>query len=207
MIASAVMAPGLRPAGTYGDKYTTRNPVARFLVNGFLDAVAELARRTCARRVLELGAGEGEVTCRVIEALRPELCVATDLAASCVRCAGGRLPEAFGAQVDAAVLPFRDEAFDLVVACEVLEHLEEPGRALREMRRVSGAWILASVPREPLWRALNVARLRYLADLGNTPGHRQHWSRSDFLDLVRTAGRIEEVRGPVPWTIALCRKS
>ncbi|MBI5502175.1 MAG: class I SAM-dependent methyltransferase [Deltaproteobacteria bacterium] len=201
------MAPGPRPAGTYGDKYTTRNPVARLLVGAFLDAVTALARRTSARRVLELGAGEGEVTCRVIEALRPALCVATDLAASCVRCAGGRVPSACGAQVDAAALPFRDGAFDLVVACEVLEHLDEPRRALREMRRVSGGWILASVPREPLWRALNVARLRYLPALGNTPGHVQHWTRSGFLDLVREAGRIEEVRGPVPWTIALCRKS
>ena len=200
------MASVPRIAGTYGDKYTTRNPLVRFVVDGFLDAVAELARRTSARRVLELGAGEGEVTRRVVDALEPEVCVATDLAESCVRRTGRNVPSALCAMVDAADLPFRDGAFDLAVACEVLEHLEDPGRALRELRRVSGRWILASVPREPLWRVLNLARLRYVADLGNTPGHLQHWSRDGFLDFVRGAGRIEEVRGPLPWTIALIRK-
>jgi hypothetical protein len=30
------------------------------------------------------------------------------------------------------------------------------------------------VPREPIWRIGNMARGRYLGDLGNTPGHIQH---------------------------------
>jgi len=61
------------------------------------------------------------------------------------------------------------------------------------------------VPREPIWRALNLARGKYVRDLGNTPGHLGHWSRRGFLELL--GGRLEvvAVRTPLPWTMALCR--
>ena len=40
------------------------------------------------------------------------------------------------------------------------------------------------VPREPVWRVLNVARGRYVRWLGNPPGHIQHFSRAAFLALA-----------------------
>ena len=193
--------------GTYGDKYSSRNPVARWMVRGFLDDVEQLARSTGARRVLEVGAGEGEVTRRVVEALQPAWYLASDLTRSCVDGVVTRARAARCALLSADALPLCDGAADLIVACEVLEHLDDPRGALAELRRVGSRWLLASVPREPLWRALNLARLEYLAELGNTPGHVQHWTRSDFLELVSAFGRVEEVRGPIPWTIALVRKA
>jgi 2-polyprenyl-3-methyl-5-hydroxy-6-metoxy-1,4-benzoquinol methylase len=196
-----------RIAGTYGDKYTTRNPLVRRLVEGFMREVLDLARRTAARRVLEVGAGEGEVSRRLGETLRPEWFVASDVAVSCATRIGETAPGTRCALLSAEALPFRNESFDLVVACEVLEHLDDPSSALRELHRVSRDWILASVPREPLWRALNLARLHYVADLGNTPGHVQHWTRSGFIDFARGAGRVEAVRGPLPWTVVLLRRS
>lgn len=40
------------------------------------------------------------------------------------------------ARASAMDLPFRDASFDLVLFSEVVEHLPDPGRALREIRRV-----------------------------------------------------------------------
>jgi len=194
-------------AGTYGDKYSSRNPVARWMVRSFLDDVEQLARSTGAHRVLEVGAGEGEVTRRVLEALQPAWYLASDPAPWCVDRVGTCAPAARCGLLSADALPLQDGAADLIVACEVFEHLDDPRAALAELRRVGSRWLLASVPREPLWRALNLARLHYVADLGNTPGHVQHWTRSDFLELVSAFGRVEEVRGPIPWTIALVRKA
>lgn len=47
-------------------------------------------------------------------------------------------------------LPFPDESFDVVIISEVLEHLHEDDRALREISRVlkTGGTLAASVPRE-----------------------------------------------------------
>jgi hypothetical protein len=88
---------------------------------------------------------------------------------------------------------------------EVLEHVPDPEAVLAEMARVASAWLLVSVPREPLWRSLNLARGAYVKDLGNTPGHLSHWSKRGFARLLARYGEIVELRSPLPWTMALLR--
>ena len=100
-------------------------------------------------------------------------------------------------------LPFADGEFDLAAAIEVLEHVPDPERVLAEMTRVAAGHLLVSVPREPLWRALNVARGAYLRDLGNTPGHVNHWSKRSFVALLGGYGEVVELRSPFPWTMLL----
>ncbi|MEO7478685.1 MAG: methyltransferase domain-containing protein, partial [Lysobacteraceae bacterium] len=97
------------------------------------------------------------------------------------------------------------EPCDLVVCCEVLEHLENPSAALAILESICRKHLLVSVPREPVWRALNIARGRYWRDFGNTPGHIQHWSRAGFLELLDRHFDVVAVRSPLPWTLALCR--
>jgi len=99
--------------------------------------------------------------------------------------------------------PQEDRA-DLVVCCEVLEHLEDPEKALQVLRSISGTRLILSVPLEPVWRMLNMARGKYWNEWGNTPGHIQHWSRQEFIGLVEKYFRVIEVRSPLPWTMVLC---
>ena len=93
-----------------------------------------------------------------------------------------------------------------MVCCEVLEHLTDPARALDVLARLAQPNLIVSVPREPLWRMLNIARCRYWQALGNTPGHLQHWSAPSFLGLLEAHVEVREVRTPLPWTMALCRR-
>ena len=97
------------------------------------------------------------------------------------------------------------DAAELVVCCEVLEHVDDPVAGLETLAGLARPWLLVSVPREPLWRALNLARLKYVGELGNTPGHLNHWSRRGFLDFLAERVELVEVRSPLPWTMALCR--
>jgi 2-polyprenyl-3-methyl-5-hydroxy-6-metoxy-1,4-benzoquinol methylase len=53
--------------GNHYPKYTVRNPVARRLVDGFLAALAELAQRSGARRIHEIGCGEGFLSTMLAE--------------------------------------------------------------------------------------------------------------------------------------------
>ncbi|MGB5278622.1 MAG: methyltransferase type 11, partial [Gammaproteobacteria bacterium] len=95
---------------------------------------------------------------------------------------------------------------DLIVCCEVMEHLEYPEDGLQALQKIVDKHLILSVPREPVWRILNIARGKYLSNLGNTPGHIQHWSRSGFVKLVSNYFDIIEIRTPIPWTMLLCRK-
>ena len=74
-----------------------------------------------------------------------------------------------------------------------------------EVARVSSGWLLLSVPWEPVWRILNVARGRYVGSLGNTPGHVQHFSRRAIRGLVASRFELVAERRPFPWTVLLAR--
>jgi 2-polyprenyl-3-methyl-5-hydroxy-6-metoxy-1,4-benzoquinol methylase len=107
--------------------------------------------------------------------------------------------------MDAGELPFAAAEFDLVSAIEVLEHLPDPASTVAEMARCARRHLLVSVPREPLWRALNIARGAYLSTLGDTPGHLNHWSKRSFVRLLARHGEVAEIRTPLPWTMLLVR--
>jgi 2-polyprenyl-3-methyl-5-hydroxy-6-metoxy-1,4-benzoquinol methylase len=156
------------------------------------------------RRVLEVGCGEGFST----EKLRHMLPESADLQAVDVEDrlideARRRNPTVRIEQGSIYTLPHSKGALDLVLALEVLEHLEEPEKGLRELCRVSERWILVSVPREPIWRVLNIARGKYLGQLGNTPGHLQHWSTASFRSFVGRFAEVRKVMTPLPWTMVL----
>jgi hypothetical protein len=50
-----------------------------------------------------------------------------------------------------------------------------------------------------------MARGAYLRELGNTPGHVNHWSKRGFVAFLSTVGEPVEVRSPFPWTMVLVR--
>jgi 2-polyprenyl-3-methyl-5-hydroxy-6-metoxy-1,4-benzoquinol methylase len=193
--------------GNVYDKYSTLHPIERRLVSGFLAELGELVERTGAREAHEVGCGEGELALRL--AARGLRVRGSDAFAEVIGEARRRAAAA-GAEVDYEVKPVEEleperDAAELVLCCEVLEHLEDPDGALDVLAALARPWLIASVPREPLWRALNLSRLKYVRDLGNTPGHLSHWSRGGFLRFLERRLEVVEVHSPLPWTMVLCR--
>lgn len=192
--------------GNVYDKYRTTNPIARRLQRGFEHAMdALLDRAGEPRSILEVGCGEGHVTARLAHRFPNARIVGSDVSPEIVEVARRRHP---GLRFETwSVYDARPaaEPWDLVVACEVLEHLDDPGRALAALTRLSRRHVFASVPREPWWRLMNLARGRYVAAGGNTPGHVQHWGRGRFLDLLGRHLDVVDTRSPWPWTQALAR--
>ena len=186
--------------GNVYDKYGTRNPIARALMRGFTGAVTNLYLGTGARSVLEVGCGEGHLADHLIRAARPARFEACDVE---LRPAPGLDPQIVLREASIYALPYPPASFDLVICCEVLEHLVDPAAGLAELARVSARHVLLSTPWEPIWRVLNLARGRYLQDLGNTPGHIQHFSRRAIRELAARHLRVLELRRPLPWTVIL----
>ena len=195
------------PTGNTFDKYGSSNPVVRRLMAGFHASLDELWTRAARGRVLDVGCGEGVLTADWAERLGDGRVVGIDLDDPKLRAeweTRSRPNLEFRAE-EATRLSFADDEFDLAGAIEVLEHVPEPEATLAEMARVARRHLLVSVPREPLWRGLNMARGAYLRDLGNTPGHLNHWSKREFVSLLSRHGEVEEARSPFPWTMLLVR--
>lgn len=193
------------PTGNSYDKYGVEHPIERRLVDGFLRALDDMLPAEAPTRVLEVGAGEGEISARVRARFPHASVISIDLHDPALA-AEWRQRGALGAFADVRRLPFPDAAFDLVLGIEVLEHVAEPQEALAEIRRVGRDAVVLSVPREPVWRVANVLRGRYLRDLGNTPGHLNHWSTRRFRELVAGTFDVRATRTPFPWTILSARR-
>jgi 2-polyprenyl-3-methyl-5-hydroxy-6-metoxy-1,4-benzoquinol methylase len=206
-IAGGVKEDGVVIGNTY-DKYGSTNPVVKWMMKGFDTALSELVARAAPESIHEIGCGEGYWVLRWNEAgISAKGCdfstrvidIAAENAAS-----RGLPPSLFQAR-SIYDLDAGQDAADLVVCCEVLEHLEDPEAGLRALQKITQRHLIVSVPREPLWCALNLARGKYLKDWGNTPGHLQHWSKGGFIALVSKYFDIVETRSPLPWTMLLCR--
>jgi SAM-dependent methyltransferase len=90
--------------------------------------------------LLDVGCGPGTITVDLAQRVAPGRVVGIDAAADAIDAARGAAPEG-GVTVELAVgdvyaLDHDDASFDVVHAHQVLQHLGEPVRALREMRRV-----------------------------------------------------------------------
>jgi ubiquinone/menaquinone biosynthesis C-methylase UbiE len=207
MTPSQAAADNSVPTGNTYDKYGSTNPVVRRLMASFEQALDELFTVASPASVLDVGCGEGVLSARWADRLVDGRVVGIDLADPKLEAHWrdrSRANLEFTTGV-AEELPFEPDRFDLVAAIETLEHVGDPDRAVAELTRVARRHVLASVPREPLWRALNIARGAYVRQLGNTPGHLNHWSRSAFVRVLADHGEVVEVRSPLPWTMVLLR--
>jgi SAM-dependent methyltransferase len=191
--------PGNVSGNTY-DKYASKNPIERRMMNGFFTALDRMLDGLQPEVVIEIGAGEGRITERLVARFPEATVVGLDLPDTNLAEEWEEIdvPMFFG---DATRMPFVDGSIDLVVGLEVLEHVPQPERALTDIARICRGTALLSVPREPIWRAGNMARGRYVRDWGNTPGHVNHWSARGFERFVGTRFDVEAVARPLPWTM------
>jgi 2-polyprenyl-3-methyl-5-hydroxy-6-metoxy-1,4-benzoquinol methylase len=206
MSGVTVSEDGVVTGNTY-DKYGSGNPVVRRLMSAFERSLDELLDLAAPGSLLDVGCGEGVLVHRWA-AHRPHgRMVGIDLEEESIQEGWSRrqAPNLEYRIMEAANLPFGDAEFELASAIEVLEHLPDPEHTVGEMARCARGHLLVSVPREPLWRMLNVARGAYWTALGNTPGHLNHWSRRSFVELLSRHGEVVEVRSPFPWTMLLVR--
>jgi ubiquinone/menaquinone biosynthesis C-methylase UbiE len=184
-------------------KYVAANPASQLLIRQFMATLIEYVSLVNPSSVLDIGCGEGLVV-RQLRQICPDARIhGLDIAPNLIEAAQRIEPNASYVQADVCRLPVAENAYDLVICTEVLEHLPNPERALVEIARVGGRAFILSVPREPWWRIANVLRGSYLEQLGNTPGHVNHWGSDAFLRFLSNNMRVARVRNPFPWTMVL----
>jgi len=195
--------------GNSFDKYGSQNPIVKWMMSGFERALSDFVNNCSPKTIHEIGCGEGYwvfqwkkqgFDVRGCDFSKDVIEIARENASKY------GIKSLIFSQKSIYDLDMKKDKADLVVCCEVLEHLEDPHLALQSLQRIVGQHLIISVPNEPLWRIFNVARGKYLTHLGNTPGHIQHWSKKDLIELISHYFNIIEVKSPLPWTMLLCNR-
>jgi len=151
----------------------------------------ELLRgKTKAKRVLEIGCGLGGLAVRNLHDV--DMIVGTDLSESAL-CAARDFfrhqQRVEFKQMDAETLQFPDSSFDIVIAKELLEHLQKPKSCMDEVHRVlssHGYFVLSSPNRDSLH--LRVNRKLGRPDFVCAGDHIREFTYSEMTDLLTESG-------------------
>ena len=189
-------------SGNY-KKYTSKNPLMGIIISKFMTDLSEtISPLEDVNSVIDIGCGEGFI----INCLnRPDI-TGVDISKKALDIAKRKNPGCNFCTGSVYDLSFKESSFDLVIATEVLEHLENPEKALQEIGRISSSYCLFSVPNEPYFRTMNFLRGKNLKRFGNDIEHVQNWSSREFVKLIEKYFNVVDVKKPFPWTMVLCRK-
>ena len=195
-----------QPEGNYYNKYGSKNVIVKKIMANYFRSIDKVLNSLDFIKVYEACCGEGHIV-NYLNKSRTDLEIyASDISEDIISAAMKRWPSIKFHVSSIYKIEFSENCFDLVVACEVLEHLERTREALQELLRISRRYLLVSVPKEPLWRMLNIMRGQYITMLGNTPGHIRHWSQRQIAELVSEQCNIIKIHTPMPRTMILCEK-
>ena len=165
-------------------KYSTKNPIKRALIRNFQNYLIEVISRYKPDSILDVGCGAGHVIKLIKEKDRNAKVVGMDIDNNALNEAKANNIDVEFIFGDIYSLPFDDNSFDLVICSEVLEHLNKPTIAMNELTRVASKFLFLSVPHEPLFWACNFFTFNHFSNLGNAPGHINHWGVEIFRKFV-----------------------
>ena len=147
------------------------------------DHLAGRVRR--GSRALDVGTGTGE-TLEVLRDAGAAVTAGTDLSLVALGHAHRRRPAPVVLSSYAEQLPFADATFACVTSTDVIEHLDDDVRALREYARVTEprGWIVLTVPAyRGLW-----------SEHDERAAHRRRYTASQLADTLAAAGlEVHEV--------------
>jgi SAM-dependent methyltransferase len=188
-------------------KYRSRNPLQKFLLFKFLKEITNTIESLKFNSLLDAGCGEGFVLKKLQEEnMLPGNAVGIDISREALKKAQFLLKEVEFKKGDIVDLPFKRNSFDLVICMEVLEHIRDYKKALRELIRVSDKYILVSVPWEPIFSLGNMARGKNVHRLGRDPQHVNFWSYKEMKSLLKDH-ELDIVCSKIvfPWQVFVCR--
>ena len=164
-------------------KYTSGNAFYRRHLEAFMHRMYELLASTGAETVLDAGCGEGFAV-EYLTRQRPGWQITgVDLSSDAIAYAQAQFGNRARFQTGSIYeLPFPDDSFDAVLCSEVLEHLDDPDRAVAELKRVARHYVVITVPREPYFQWLN--NIGQGLGLSPDPEHVNFWTKMSFQMFI-----------------------
>lgn len=196
-----------KPLPTNFIKHISKNPIQKFLIKNFYSSLISLAKPLKAESILDAGCGEGFTMNKLKENGIGKKIEGIEYSKEAIAFGKKLFPDLIIKQGSIYDLPYKDNYFDLIVCTEVLEHLKEPAKALREMLRVSKRYLIMSVPNEPFFMLGNFLRGKNLSRFGNDIGHVNHWNPLSLKNFLNQNGiKVKKISLPFPWITILGEK-
>lgn len=188
-------------------KHSNPNPIQRFLISNFYKSLFQQIEPLSLNSVLDVGCGEG-ITLRKLEELGiGKQNVGVDYSEDAIKIGKLHHPDLDIRIGNIYDLAFENNSFDAVICTEVLEHLEDPSKAVDELKRVTKKYIIISVPNEPFFIGANLLRGKYLKGFGNHPEHINHWTAWGIENYLRKHNlKVVSTSHPFAWSIVICQK-
>ncbi len=187
-------------------KKSTKNPINNFFVKNFNKAMVKEVKKLRPQSVLDVGCGEGFTLSMLKQNKIGKHLEGIDNMDDAIKLGHELHPTLTIKKGNIYKLPYNDNTFDLVICSEVLEHLEFPSRAVKELVRVSKKFVVLSVPNEPWFTVQRFLRGKNILELGDHPEHIQHWSSGKFKKFLGQFVVIKSIKTPLPWTLVSARK-
>ena len=118
--------------------YISQNPIIKALLSNFIDKIctALISIGATKKRGIDAGCGEAHMLGHLdARGVLGEM-VAVDVNNDYLTYAMVKYPYFDFLAADLIRLPFPDHTFDYVISTEVFEHLDDPVRAIMELRRI-----------------------------------------------------------------------
>lgn len=185
-------------------KYTSNNPLKKIFLGIYFSTFIKELKKLNIESVLDVGCGEGFILNKLKQEKIGQKWEGIDYSKDAIEI-GQNLHPSLNLNIGSIYKSgYKDNSFDLVICTEVLEHLEDPKKALNEALRISKKYILLSVPNEPLFLLSNFTQW------GKDIGHINHWTFLGFEKLIKenmgSKTRIISKKYPFPWTMVLLKK-
>jgi SAM-dependent methyltransferase len=185
-------------------KYRRRSRVRRALIRRFVRRLHELVLEAGPiGSVLEIGVGEGFLSGYLSEKLPTVRFCGLDASAEALARLQRLFPRIETRVGTAYDLSGLEGPFDLVLCAEVLEHLDEPDRALEAIASLRPRRALLTVPHEPFFRLSNLASGANVSRWGNDPEHVQQFGPRSFRQLLSARFEVLSLDTSYPWILAL----
>ncbi|MBK6514624.1 MAG: class I SAM-dependent methyltransferase [Polyangiaceae bacterium] len=185
-------------------KYRSQNPLQRHLIRRFARAIhAMFVAAGPAKRVVEIGVGEGFLSGYLSEQLPDIEFTGVDADEPSLAGLRAKFPRVRAHHGFIEDLSMLSPPYDVVMCCEVLEHVQDPRRALESLASLGAKRLVLSVPHEPFFMLSNLARGKNVARLGNDPEHLHHWSKRAFKSFLEERLDVLQLETSYPWILAL----
>ena len=189
-------------------KHTHKNPIQRLLLWNFFRHLVNLTASKKVDSILDVGCGEGFTLNRLREKGIGKKLEGLEYSKAAIELGKKIYPNIKIIPGSIYKLPYKDNSFDLVLCTEVLEHLDEPEIALKELIRVSKKYLVISVPNEPFFMFAQFVRGKNWSRLGNDIEHINHWTMFGFTKFIKKNSGVKILarRFPFAWTMLLLEK-